>query len=292
MSDTIEIIKHHLEVAGRYTKDKRYDNVIVIGNRIQSDLLIDNKKSLMLIGWMLKELSIEIIEINKRISTQDIMDKVQREAIKYVNNLKSLLDNEVTAKHLWELYFGFEEEIRSYHLLPQEDEIYKEDYEFTRKYAILLLNYFCSNKKILVNPKNIFINGIVRELSRSYNEHGGTEALITYLVFKVFERVYNYLIYSEITDDNKLRDEYKVKSEIDRFVDDISTMIELIEANDIEKLYEYSNWLIGELTYEYRTYYISYGDLPRLEIPQSIKLPPETEEKIDKIIKESFKEKE
>ncbi len=59
MDSIIPIVKQDVTAALEYFKTKNFEFLGIIGNRIMSNLLIREEKELMIIGYMIKEVSDE-----------------------------------------------------------------------------------------------------------------------------------------------------------------------------------------------------------------------------------------
>ena len=287
MDTTINVIRQDLKVAKNAIDDKDFGMVNVIGNRIMSNLLVEDRVELMIIGWMLKDLGGELGGIKERKEEEKLKDAI-KSAKEHLDELGDMLVHKRTsASDLWDRYFDIEKKIRKDILSKSEADEYKEEDEFSKKAAIMLIEHLHSNRELLLKKNNRLISGVANDLSRIVNEHGGKEAIIVYLVFRALDHYHRYLMYEEGID-GKIEDESIFKSKIDGYIDKVYEMASMIRDAQIEDLYEYSNRILGKLGSEYRKYFINYLDIPRIVVEREIEIPEKAKEKIGDIVSKSF----
>lgn len=287
MDTTINMIRQDLKVARNAIDAEEFGMVNVIGNRIMSNLLVEDREELMIIGWMLKDLGGELggIKEGKEESKLEDAKKLAKEHLDELGDM--LVHKRTSASDLWDRYFDIEKKIRKDILSELEADEYKEEHEFSRKAAIMLIEHLHSNRELLLKKNNRLISGVANDLSRVVNEHGGKEAIIVYLVFRALDHYYRYLMYEEGID-GKIEDESRFKSKIDDYIDKVYEMASMIRDAQIDELYEHSNRILGKLGYAYRKYFINYLDIPRIVVEREIKIPEKAKEKIGDIVSKSF----
>jgi len=287
MDTTTNVIRQDIKVAKNVIDDEDFGMVNVIGNRIMSNLLVEGREELMIIGWMLKDLGGELGSIKERKEEEKLKDAI-KSAKKHLDELGDMLVHKRTsASDLWDRYFDIEKKIRKTLLSKSEADEYKEEHEFSKKAAIMLIEHLHSNRELLLKKNNRLISGVANDLSRIVNEHGGKEAIIVYLVFRALDHYHRYLLYEEGID-GKIEDESRFKSKIDEYIDEIYEMASMIRDAQIDNLYEYSNRILGKLGSEYRKYFINYLDIPRIVVEREIEIPEKAKEKIGDIVSKSF----
>lgn len=176
------IIGQDLEVAIKAIEVDDYNTVNIVVNRIMMNLFIAEDIKLMLLGYMIRELAgeLRIIKTNKNDSYEDS----KKETIAYLEDLKSLITNgNRDLKIYWERFIDMEIKLRKSLLSKDEGIIYDEQSEFTKEFSLKLLDTFYSLKKDIHALKN-HTSTMAFELGRNFNQHGGREALIIYLVSK------------------------------------------------------------------------------------------------------------
>lgn len=292
MDTTINVLKQNIKVAQKAVDDKDFAQVNIIGNRVMSDLLVGARRELMIIGWMLKDLSGEL-SIIKELNDDAEPPEVLKLSKEHLGELKDLIEKKTASpENLWDRYLVFEKNIRKY-LLPQsEADLYKVEPEFSKKAAIMMIEHLESNRELLLDEKNQLIFGIANDLSRIVNEHGGEEAAIVYLVFRALGHHYRYLMY-EAMDKNGIQNKDSLMSKIGKYIDDINLMASMIrdEPQDKDKLYQHSNKILGDLGLEFRKYVLNYVDIPKVVVEGKLELPEKAKETIGNLISKSFEEK-
>ncbi len=287
MDTTTNVIRQDIKVARNAINDKDFGMVNVIGNRIMSNLLVEGREELMIIGWMLKDLGGELSGIKERKEEGKLEDAI-KSAKEHLDELGDMLVHKRTsASDLWDRYFDIEKKIRKDILSKSEADEYKEEHEFSKKAAIMLIEHLHSNREILLKKNNQLIPSVANDLSRVVNEHGSNEAIIVYLVFRALDLYYRYLMYEEGVD-GKIEDESRFKSKIDEHIDKVYEMASMIRDAQIDDLYEHSNRILGKLGSAYRKYFINYLDIPRIVVEREIEIPEKAKEKIGDIVSKSF----
>ena len=105
-----------------------------------------------------------------------------------------------------------------------------------------------------------------------FNIHGGKIATLFYLLTRAFEYVYEFLLYGNVTDE-------ELKSIVDSNINKLGEIVGLIDGNNDDELVEHANNMIGDLMFNYRNYFMLFGEL-KGEMP----LSPEVTQKIREII--------
>lgn len=275
MVDVIELIKQDIEVAEKYLDTKKFDLINIIGNRILQHLFIINKKELMIYGIVIKEISLDLGQVKAQKLKKDI-DTCNVLAKKCLEDIKSSFSAEVAHEKIWNAYYDFENQIRKYILIPEESAVYKDDFDFATEATVNYLNFLTSNKDFLLKRN---INPLERtraEFASVINWHGGKNAVISYLMIRAFEHVYRFALNGKVSDEELAA---LVNTNIDRF----SEAITLIQAKNEAKIIEHANIMIGDLMYDYRKYFMLFGEL-KGELVEEIPLPSDVSQKIQKII--------
>jgi hypothetical protein len=282
MTNVAELINQDLTVAETYLEHKKFDSINIIGNRILQNLFAMDIKELMIIGLVVKEVSSDLQQINAAGPKADKkmkIDKCKPFAKDCFEAIKLTLDDEESTIKIWNAYLDFEDKIREYQLVPEEREIYKDDYEFAKEATINYLNNLSSNKEYLLN-RNIYPLVSTRaELATLINIHGGRSTIFSYMLTRAFEHVYKFALRGKVTDEEF---ESIVSTNINRLIE----IVTLIQEGNEEELIEHANIMIGDLMYNYRKYFMLFGEL-KGELVEEISLSPEVSEKIQKIIQKS-----
>ena len=251
--------------------------------------MIGNKNDLILVGFILKEVSSELERI--RAVNETDLPKCKEIGRKFFEELQSLLDkDQIEKKELWGKYLKYKSDIRKYLLTGIESSTYKEHSNFTKETRLMLLQHLNENKELLLKERNALINGIIGEISRVINTHGfHPEDLVFYLLMKVFSGYSDYFLYDYLEGDENDKKEKEI--EVMGYVEQIH---ELFSGADLDDIYEESADIIGELGHKWRKYFINYGELRlllraerRAEIPR-IEVPQEAKKKIGEVIIEGL----
>lgn len=171
-----------------------------------------------------------------------------------------------------------------------EIDVYDEQTEFSRNFTIKVLDFFYSNKDIIFNKRNSLVAVLASELGRIYNEHGGREALITYLVFRSFDSFYRYAAVDLFFQENKdlIRSTESTLNEYIDLIYDLKTNL----INQIDSYDAFSEILI-KLGIDFRKHHLIYGDIEiqaQIEREERLELSPDAKTKIGNIIAESLKQ--
>ena len=117
------------------------------------------------------------------------------------------------------------------------------------------------------------------ELANVINLHGGKNTVISYLILRAFEHVYGYALFGKVSDEELTA---LVNTNINRF----SEAITFIQDENKTKIIEHANIMIGDLMYDYRKYFMLFGELKR-GLVEEMSLPSDVSHKIQKIIDKS-----
>lgn len=265
-----EIIKQNIKVAIEALERNNFDLINIIGNRIATDAMIMDMNNLIIIGFFLKEVSVDL----KR------AEKCKDAGRKFIRRLLFLIEeNKVKGREFWEAYFDYRKEVRRYMISDVEASIYEENQDFTRKAREILLEHLSENVDLLTQRNNKLTEGIVSEMTRVINTYGfNPEDLIFYLLMRVFDSYYNYFIYDYLWRDARGKEEKR--SELRSHIDNICR---LFSAECID-IYEESVKIIGKLGEKWRKYFINFGEIKALMYEKGIELPPEAKRKIEEVI--------
>lgn len=283
----IETIKQDISVAIEALKRDNLDLVNIIGNRIATDSMIIKRNDLIIMGFLCREVSVEIRR-GKEINEKNLM-RCKDAGRKFLEGILSLLEDKIENKEIWEKYQNYEKEVRKYLIGDIESSIYKDNPDFTKETRTLLLEHLNGNRRLLIKRGNRLVEGIVSEVSRMINTYGFyPEDLVFYLVMKVFSGYYDYFLYDYHLEERE-EEKAKKEKEINLCVDNIYKLFSA-ESN-LNDLYEDSAKIIGDLGIKWRMYFINLGEIRLIMEGRGIELPPEAKKEIEEGLAEVFERK-
>jgi len=287
-----KIILENLEVVKEYLTLKNFATINIIGNRILQDLYSINEKEMMVIGLIIKEISMDLQLIHaqpkgkltshqkkekeQKIHASDDVIKAIPIATTCIEAIEKNLESKFSSYDCWIAYIDYEDKIRKYLVAPDERDKYGDNHEFSTKATITYLNFLVSNKELLSKKSKFPLERTRSELALLTNLHGGRIPIISYLFIRAFEHTTRFAIFGKI-DDNEFA------SFIDLNLHDIAKIIEFINKSDEKAIIESANQMIGELMFAYRDYFGKYGDL-KGELSEEMPLSPDIAERIQKVI--------
>jgi hypothetical protein len=283
MEPIFTIIKQDLEVAKKAVEEENFDFILFTGNRIIMNLLVKEEIKLMLLGYMIRDLGSELRRIKR--NRKDAFIDAKKESITYLTNLETQIANEnYESKIYWENYYEIETKLRKYLLSKIEGSIYDEQSEFSKEFTIKILDIFYSKKNDIYTLKDLITNYLF-ELARNFNEHGGKESLVIYLVFKAYDEYCRYLN-NERDLSNKRRK--KIELKIGEYIKNIYELKSSI--SNMDELYKKSSVIINDLGRNAKICYLS-GELPPGTVERELELPEDVKQKIGETIMQSLKDR-
>ncbi|WP_286878067.1 hypothetical protein [Methanosaeta sp. UBA458] len=263
-------------MAKKAVKENKLEFLSFVGNRIMMNLLVEDHPKLMLLGYMIRELGGELRNLNQ--TRSKIYSSIKEESIIYLNDLQEQICNRNTNSGIyWNKFYTIEEKLRRFLMNDIEASVYDEQNEFAKIFSMKLAEISYSRRK----EENTIINQITKttfELGRNFNQHGGKEALVIYLVFKSIDDYCKNLI-EEPNQENR---RYLLK--VQDYLNKINKLLPIV--SNLDKLYEESNLIIDEIGRETRMLYLSRKFPPMEE--KELMLPDDAKKKIDEIVKQSL----
>lgn len=288
MEPVINVVKQDINAAMKAFDKKDFAFVIMMGNRITSNLHIGNRRDFMVYGFMIREMGIEFEFIKARDENRIV--KCKNHGTKLLKTFHSLINKkDAEAKDVWEAYFEFKSNIRTYHLSDLERSVYKDNLNFTRETTLMLVNHLDQNRELLLRERNQLIEGISNELDRVAKTHGLERIdLVFYLLLHALNGYYRYLLYSE-TKDGNIEDKKRFQEGIYPYVDKITKIFSEKNLGDIDQIYNKSNEILGDLGIKWRGYFINYLEMRRMYTEEKrVEIPKETRKKIGETISKAI----
>jgi len=275
-------ITNDLEVASEALRQGNLSLVNIIGNRIATDSIILGEYNIVIVGFLVKEISGDCMTC-KSWGQENFENSIEF-GLKFIERIKSIINNEFDAELIWKEYIKFEEQIFKYILIDIERDIYKKDLDFVKETRVLLMKLLDSYKNYLFNRNNNLIRGIASEMSRVLNEYGfPPKELAFYLLMKVLGQYYNYFVldYSSSDDASKTAKRQSLESDI--------RSIEALFEEENPNFFKDLNQIICKLGKEWRELYIIYGDMAPIIEEKRLELPVEAKKEIQDIIIQGLK---
>lgn len=251
MDSAIKTIKQDIAVALQYFRNKNFELLGDIGNRIMSNLLLGERKDLMIIGYLIKEVAEEFIEIREEDPVRlngctDIGEKL-------IRDLFNSISDEFDPIIVWEHYSNYKAKIVDFIPTDVELMVYEKDVEFTADTTRKLMKLLDENRTLLLDDYNNLLMGILTEQRRVINIYGFTKPdLILYLSLKAFYGYYLYLMAYKMG--NHLEGE-AIADTVYYYVDKISGY-----STEFEEMSKESHEVLGELGYQTRLSYLENVD--------------------------------
>lgn len=288
----LDVIKQDISAALKALDEDDFRFITIMGNRIASNLLIGERKDLMIIGYLLREVGHEFEAVKRR--DEKRISECKEHGRKFLKGLQSAIGEEKVSPKIWDLYYEYENHVRKYIPDKKELSVYKDAPKFTEKTTSMLIKHLEASKELLLKENNRLIGGLLNELTRVINVHGlERRDLVFYLLLQALSGYYEFLLYSETkngTIENKEEFQNRIYPHVAKIVDLISNF----DSDKLEEMYNRANDILGELCYEWRKFFINYIDIVRArvaypEIKEEI-IPEEAKKKIGEGIKKALEE--
>ncbi|HTX61257.1 MAG TPA: hypothetical protein VMC48_03035 [Methanobacterium sp.] len=245
METTIKTIQQDLNVARQYFRQKDFELMGRMGDRIMSNLLLGEAKDLMIIGYLVKEVSEEFISIKEvdPVRLNGCMDAGD----KFLRDLTNSLSDENHPVMIWEHYSYYKTKIVEFVPTDVELAVYQKESDFTAQITSKLMKILDENRTLLLDNYNNLLQSILDEQRRVINIYGFSKIdLILYITLKAFNEYYLYLLAYKMA--NQLKGE-AISSKIYHYVDEISNL-----PLEFQEISSKSNELLGELGYKTRKF--------------------------------------
>jgi len=277
-----------LNVTALALEQDDYDNMNIFANRIMSDATIVSDNKLLLIGFFLKDVATEMMELTAT-KKASALATAKTHASAFVSKMKELAkQKDFEEKEMWKAYVDFSDDIRKFHLMPAEEKSYADDTGFTREVATWLLKRLHEEQDNLLERKNQFLKGILNELGRTYRVHGAEEREIVLLsLLTALDRFYDYVRFACEAPDGSL-DAEKIKERLFPYIDRTLQAMETVETTKIDAL-------LCELVVKWREAFIRYMDIRRIvrvPVEKGVQLPEETKKRITEAVTKALDVKE
>jgi hypothetical protein len=274
------MIDKNIRVAILSFKTEDFQLMNILGNRIMSDSLFLDTKYLSLVGFFIKQIALNYLNLKPRITESDYLDaKLIGE--KYLDSLFNI-SKEVDKAKLWSSYHEFNIQIKQYSASELDKEIkniYGEDPLVTTNVRRWLIEFLTSSKDILLDARNNFLKGIISELQRvglSYGYEVMDTVIFSCLI--ALDRYYDYFRLRYSAPDDKI-DEEAIRKIVFPHLDSIKR----ISSSDVLQYDDITN-LLWELIKGWREFFIYYSELSLRTPERPIELSKESRTKLSEVL--------
>lgn len=266
-----------------------FENTNIFANRLMSDASILNDHKHMLIGFFLKDVALEMMELTA-MKPATALATAKAHATMFVSSMKQHANKENFAEgEIWDEYVVLMDKLRKYHLTQHEQKAYADDKEFTHKIAAWLLQYLRRAQNLLLENKSQLLKGMLNELGRTYRVFGAEKPDIIFLsLLTALDRVCDYVRFAYQSPDGSIKSE-SAKSEILPYLERILDAMQA-ESVNIEKV----DALLSELIIKWREAFINYLEVPhlvRVPVEKGVQLPDETKKRITEAVTKALEVK-
>jgi len=274
------MIGKNIKVAVLSFKTEDFQLMNILGNRIMSDSLFLNAKDLSLVGFFIKQIALNYLNLKPRLTDPDYLDaKLVGE--KYLDSLSNISEN-IDKAALWSSYHEFNVQVKQYsasELDKEIKEIYGEDPLVTTNVRHWLVEFLVKSKEVLLDARNNFIKGLIGELQRVGLSYG--YEVIDTVVFScliALDRYYDYFRLQHSQVSNEL-DEEAVRKVIFPYVDSIQ---QISSSKDLR--YDDITDLLWGLIKGWRESFIYYSELSPRTPERQIELNKESRTKLSEVL--------
>jgi hypothetical protein len=265
-----------------------FENMNVFANRMMSNAVIESDRKFMLIGFLLKDSAIEMLQL-RGAAKDGAISTAKSLVTRFAQNLDDLSRRaDFDEEAMWNEYVDLSERIRRFHLLPVEEKAYSANREFTRKVANWMLDHLTSNQELLLEPKSRLLKGCLNEIGRAYRVHGADRReIVIFSLLTALDRVYSYARFAYLKGTEL--DTRRMQDTIFPYLDRISKVVSgEIQAKTVDDI-------LCELIAKWREAFVNYMELREVSgmaVERGVQLPEETKKKITEAITSSLEPKE
>lgn len=247
MDPIIKAVKQDVIAAMHYFRTKNFEFMGKMGNRIMSNLLIADRKDLMILGYLIKEVSDEFLLIKgvDPVRLNGCMDYGKQ----FILNLNESIPFEeiLDPAIVWENYHNYKTTIVDFIPTDVELSVYEKDAEFAGMASQKLKQVLDENRGLLLEDHNNLLRGIIEEQSRIINIYGFERTdLMFYILLKAFIEYYWYMLAFKMV--NNLEGD-AISEKLYYYVDQITQL-----PTEFDEMSSKSNEILGELGYQTRTF--------------------------------------
>lgn len=279
-----EAINEDLKAVAEAFRSDDFGDMNIYANRIMANAMFGNDATIFLPGFFLKDVATDFMLLKAK-EQATAYSTAKSHGFKYVESLVKSFPSADPAS-LWKEFHEYSDIIRKFQMSSYEEKSYSKNVEFTKTAFSWLMAYLKEHKKVLSDPKNLLLSGILNELDRIFRSHSGELSEIALIsMVEALERYYAYVRRIYRTMQGKL--EEGNLSEIFDYVD------KMHEIYSHEMKIEDVNEILWKLVKGWREFYVQYMELspPRIEFEKGIELPPELKKKMTESVSETLEKK-
>jgi len=279
LTDISEIIEQDVKAAYSAFKNDDFTDMNVFANRIMSNAMLSEDSRLILVGFFLKEIAriYGPIKARKELSTFTTAKSLGDAYIRSIT-LKA------TINELWKQYHQFFDRVRRHRLDEYEKQSYRENVEFTRFVFRWLIEKLSKDRNTLFNENNQFIRGILNEMDRILNIHGGELVdLYAWSLAKALELYYGYVDYF-----GKDKRRGVIEKSVFPYIDNMAKTLLQDEVDSKEV-----TLLLQRMIVDWRICFMYFMERPRLvpiETEKKVPITEETKKKISETVSKALEE--
>jgi len=268
-----KVILEDLTAALEAFKNDSFDNVNMFANRIMANATFTDSK-LFLTGFFLKDVASTFGTLKTK-QKATAYSTAKSHGFKFAELLKNSISS-FDEEKLWKEFQKFTSIIRKFEMNEFEEKNYSDNKDFVKNSFSWLFDYLKTNKKVLLDPKNLLFKGVHYEMDRIFNTHSGNLSEIVLMsLIKALDNYYNYFRRIYLKADGCI-DEEKVKTEI-------FPLIDQIEKACFPKLdFSAVNSTLWTLVKGWRCFFIQRMELLPLTVKygKGIEMPDELKKKL------------
>jgi hypothetical protein len=255
----------------------------IFANRYASDAYLLKSDSHSILGALLKELILNLLEYKSRnqFSQDNIASAMQPVLEIDIDGMKEIDD----IIPVFKKFFIYFKDHQALSITDIEQEAYIENDEISILYLDILLDYLRDRKDIVGQQWNIVSKGILNELNRIVKLYGfNTKVFLGWINLRMFDRVIDYQYFISQFDIPEDHQKYR-----DISCEDLCNKIILVKEFEEDRKDQLVTQLtiLSELTMLWRNYFLLYMDIPKPGPSiqrREIRLPDDARKKIGDIL--------
>jgi len=285
-----KFFQNDLDAYGIAVKEKDFKEANVYANRIMSNAYLYDQETFGIIGFILKEITEDGINLQARKEAETITDYVKK-STKIVGRIITMLNNnDISMKELWNVYS--ENQISTHKMFmskTEQNSYVKLNQNFSKSVINKLMELLQTKTKMLSYRPNNFINGILNEIGRFSKVYGLTKEDEHFVcLLRMLHRIDDYVKATSASKDFIKRSEAEIIPLAEEIVKIYNS-----RTDDDSKDKEIDS-LLWKLIKIWRLYFIEYTDIgaPIYSVREEKQKSKEEEESelVDEVTKHIEKE--